>query len=389
MTRSMTYRHRIHFLAVLLVVMGLVLASCSSTSHKAARKVTSQATSLEVQRAEAQLAKYKGIPKFVPPNAPFSVTSLKGKTVALIAINLTTPALLYGIDGARQAAKTVGIKTTVFDGRNEPSLWTEGFEQAISAHDAAIINYGVPVAAVGPQLKAASAANIPVVNVENNEPNASAPGQGAGPDIYASATENMNLEGRLAADAAIVQTKGHVRAIIMNTPGLTPGPAIVAGFKSVLAQCSTCSVVGETSIQIQDWATGLGPQTMSILRAHPNVNVLLPIFDTMALFIVPAVAEAGDNGKVVVDSTSGFPAAAKLMLTYPKILTGLAGQNDYWSGWLAMNQAMRGMLRLKPGNPVVPTRYVTPSVVKKVGTSEADLYGSSYVKGFEKLWGLG
>ena len=369
---------------------AVVAAGCSAGAGTAqASSKSAGSTSKAVKAAQKELDKYKGVPKFVRPNAPFKASSLKGKTVALIGINLTTPALTFAIQGAEKAAKAVGINTTVFDGKNEPSLWTEGIQQAISAHDGAIALFGVPVGAVGSQLQAAKAAGIPVVNVENNEPSTSAPGQGAGSDIYASASEDMNLEGRLAADAAIVQTKGHAKAIIMNTPGLTPGPPIVSGFKSVLRSCSGCSVVTQTTIQIQTWATGLGPQTTSTLRANPSANVILPIFDTMALFIVPAVQAANDSGKVTVQSTSGFPAATAMMLKYPKVLTGLAGQSDYWSGWLAMNQAMRGMLKLKPGNPVVPTRYVTPAVAKKHGTSEAALYGNSYEKGFKKLWGVG
>jgi ribose transport system substrate-binding protein len=365
-----------------------VASALPASSRQESSSRSAQSTRV-VAAAEKALSKYEKMPKFVPPNPPFNVSPLKGKTVELIGINLTTPALNYAIAGAQQAAKVVGIHTTVFDGKNDPSLWTEGIQQGISSHVSAIGLYGVPTGLVESQLKAAAAAGIPVVNVENNQPNAAAKGQGAGPNVYAAASESFALESTLAADAAIIQTKGHAKAVIMNTPTITPSPSIVAGYEATLKKCPGCSVVKKTTIQIATWATGLGPQTTSTLQANPGANVILPLFDTMALFIVPAVVGANDTGKVTVQSTSGFPSAASLMAKFPKVLTGLVGQSDYWSGWLSLNQMMRGMSHLKPGNPVVPARYITPALVKKLGTSEAALYGNSFVKGFEKLWKRG
>ncbi|MGP3968319.1 hypothetical protein [Streptomyces sp. 6N223] len=54
-----------------------------------------------------------------------------------------------------------------------------------------------------------------------------------------------------------------------------------------------------------------------------------------------------------------------------------------------LNQAMRGMLRLEPGNPVAPTRFVTPALVKQAGTSQQALYGTACQSGFKKQWGIG
>lgn len=380
--------------AQLLIAIAVVMAisggfsTAAFASSKAKASSSTKNAAKDVKQAASLLNKYRAIPKFVPPNASFKASALKGKTVALVAINLTTPALLFAIDGTKKAAAAVGIHTTVFDGKNEPSLMTEGLQQAIGQHVGAIALFGVPVGLVTSQLQSANKAGIPIVNVENNQPDAKAQGQGAGPHIYASASENMNLEAQLAASSSVVQTKGHAKAIIMDTPQLTPAPPIVKGFKQALSRCSDCSVVTTTQTQIQDWSTGLASQTTSTLRAYPQANVILPIFDTMALFVVPAVQSSGAGNRVTVQSTSGFPAAARMMLKFPHILTGLAGQNDYWSGWLALNQMMRGMLKLKPGNPVVPSRFVTPSVVRKSGTGEGALYGNSYIKGFKKLWGV-
>ena len=54
-----------------------------------------------------------------------------------------------------------------------------------------------------------------------------------------------------------------------------------------------------------------------------------------------------------------------------------------------VNQVMRGMLGLEPGDPVVPTRYLTADVVKESGTDQTDIFGDAYVDGFKTLWGLG
>ncbi|WP_326836331.1 substrate-binding domain-containing protein [Amycolatopsis rhabdoformis] len=384
-----------HTLSALIAVGALSLTACSASQVAATSEQGSASaapvTGAEsvVRTAQAELAKYTAEPPFVAPNDPFAVAGLRGKRVAIVAVDQTTPSLLSTIKGAQAAAKVAGLETTVYDAKDTPSEMTAGVAQAVAAHVDAIVLVGVSAALVSAQLASARSAGIPVVMANNSQPDAKAPGQGAGAALFANSAPDYRLQGRLAADAAIVRSGGAAKAILVTTDGIDPAPAVSQGFEDGLAACSTCEVLDRRHVQLQDWFNGnLASLTTSALSTNKDANIVLPIYVTMAMFMVPAAQQAGKAGKVTFFSTSAPPDGAALLAANAS-LGGLAGMSDDYVGWLAINQAMRGMLELAPGNPTVPTRYLTGETVKKAGTSGEALYGIAYQAGFRKLWGLG
>lgn len=349
----------------------------------------SRAAASAVANAKAQLAAYSTPPKFVAPNAPFSVAKLKGKTVAIVTITETAEALVRNIDGVKAAASAAGVKVTVSNARTTPSLMTQGVQQAVAAHVGAILLVGIPSAFVLNAVKAAHAAGIPVVTCDDYQPTAKVVGQGSGTKyVYADADSSEYLEGQLAADSAIVHWNGKVNAAIVNSEGLTQGPPVIQGFKKVLNSCGTCHILATENVEIETWGTKLAPLVGSVIKQFPSLNTLLPIFNDMEGLLVPAVKTDGATGKVIVVST-GASNTVSLVPAYPQVMTGYVGDNDYWNGWQALNQAMRGMLKLPPGNPTgAPPRYVTPAVVKAKGTTANVLFGSAYIQGYKKTWEL-
>ncbi|MGW7824069.1 sugar ABC transporter substrate-binding protein [Streptomyces puniciscabiei] len=380
-------RHQLSLLAVTAASV-LVLAACGGASAPSATASAKGADSAAVTAAKAELAQYTQMPEFAAPNKPFDVSRLKGRTIAVVVFSQSVPALANTATGIKQAADAAGVRTSFFDAKATPSLMNAGVRQAVAQRADAIILGGVPSSLVPAPLKAAAAAGIPVVSLASDQPDPGKPGQGAGAGVYANAGQDMRLQGRLAADEAIVDTGGRARVILMTSPGINLNAPIVYGVERALKTCSGCAILKTTSTQVQDWATGLDSQTASALNEHRDANVILPVLATMALFAVPAVQKANAVGRVGVYSTSGSPASAKAVGN-SGIFAGLAGQSDFHLGWLAVNQALRGMLGLKPGNPVVPSRMLTPALVKKTGSGEQALYGTAYEAGFKKLWGVG
>jgi ribose transport system substrate-binding protein len=385
-----------------LACAGLVAGACigaglsSSTGALERSPATTQAAAghkplsrtAAIAAAKAQLANYAGVPSFTPPNPPFSVKSLKGKTVAVVTITETSPALVHNIDGVMAAAKAVGLNVTLSNAKTTPSQMTQGLQEAVSHHVTAIILVGIPANFVLSSVKMANAAGIPIVTLDDYQPQPKAKGQGGGPYIYADADTSLYLAGQLSADAAIVHWKGNVNAVLVNSAGLTQTPAVLQGFRKILGNCASCHVLATDNVEIETWFTHLVPLVGSVLKRYPNVNTLMPVFNAMAGLMTPAVKSDGGTGKVIVQST-GTTDYVSLVPAYPSILSGYVGNNDYWNGWLAVNQAMRGILKLAPGNPVgAPPRLVTPAIVKAQGTSADALFGSNYRSGFEKLWEL-
>jgi ribose transport system substrate-binding protein len=109
----------------------------------------------------------------------------------------------------------------------------------------------------------------------------------------------------------------------------------------------------------------------------------------MAIFVVPAVQQSGVKTVHVV--TFNASSAVLQDIQQGTIVTADPGQDNTWIGWASIDQAMRGILGLKPANPIQPVRYFDKSNLRGITvTNESELFGSpAFRQGFMKLWGLG
>jgi len=126
-----------------------------------------------------------------------------------------------------------------------------------------------------------------------------------------------------------------------------------------------------------------------LMRRYPDANTILPIFGSMSQFMAPAIRANNRTGEVITGSTAGNTDTQKVLASYPTINIAAAGHDPAWGGWLAVNQAMRGMLKLPPGDPYIPTRYFTYDIITSLGgVGTPKMFGTDYVEGFKKLWGI-
>lgn len=363
--------------ALTAVVAVALLAACSSGSSSPAAK-TSSTTSAVVAQAKAELARYADVPSFQAPGPPLNAKALRGKLVVVVAHDQIANYLVAVYQGIQAAADAVGMRTQLINGNGVVSAIQQGVLQAIHEHAAAIILDGADGVLVTPQLKQASAAHIPVIDAPLvPEPN-----------LYASIDPNVALMGRLMADQAIVETGGNVHAalITFNSPIVPPS---ITAFKAVLAQCSACSVVTSQDVEPTSWPTSVAPTTVNMIRANPSLNVVVPIADSMLPFVVEGVKQANAAGRVKVVSGDGEPFAVQDVASDANIVTGDPGGSVPWIGWLAMDDSLRAILGVQPGNEVLPIRSINTSTQLDPGTqSWTSLYGDDYVSGFKKLWGV-
>lgn len=344
-----------------------------------------------VSEMQALLDKYSQRPQFQAPGPTLDASKLKGKTVAIVAIDLRVPALAEVAGDVKSVARELGITTTVFDGQSNPTQVNQGMTQAINSHAGAILSLGLPVQIISGEIKAAKDAGIPVIDVINTPPVANVPGQGSDPNVFGNVAPDSKLVGQLLAATAITDTKGEAHVAIMNTSELTVAPTLVGSMEQTLKECSGCDYT-TTDTALNDWATQLPDQAASLVRSHPNVNFVLPIYDGMSLFATTGVRQAGATGKVKMASFNGTAAALKLVQGGDIMMADVAQNND-WAAWAAMDQAMRGMLGMSPANPVLPIRYVNTKDVHGVDTGSQDkvntaLFGTGYQDGYRQLWGL-
>lgn len=379
-------------------VMSLSISACgSSNSASTSASTSAKASGIGstttvaqdiVSQAKSEIAKYMGIPPFTPPGPSIETSKLRGKTIMVVDDNTVADALVQITKGIQAAGQLLGINVQTYNGQNIISSIEQGVQQGINQKVDAIMLVGIATSLVPSSVAAADAAKIPVISVLPSQPDLTAPGQGYGSGIFGGSGPSYIELGRLMADTAIVDSNGgpvNSAAIDFNNPGEL---AVISGIKSVFSKCSNCKILTTQDIEPQNWATKISGATSSLVLANPGLNYIFPTADTMAIFAAPGVSQAGATGKVSVVTEDGDSPVLSL-IQKGAVVAADPGYSTPWIGWEAMDQALRAMSGMKPGNPVIPIRYFDKSNLSGVDvTSLSTLYGDAYVAGFKKLWGL-
>lgn len=391
-------------LASPLLSVALLAAACgsssSSTSSSATTAAKSGATattaaassgSSQTASIKADLAKLEGVPTFTPPGPAINASKLKGKQIVSIDCAPSAAPPAQTTAATVTAGKAAGINVRVLAGGNEDiPLDTQFIDQAINLKPIAIITVGCTPPLLKVPLQAAKSAGIPVVCANYIPPQVGAPGQGCGPLTFGDAMQPA-AEGTVLAQVVALNGPSNAKIGFVTADEIAGSPALAKTFKAGLAKyCPGCKIVDTQNVNPGNWVTSLTSTINSMLVAHPDMNYLFPVFDGMTPFVTAALKSSSAGKSVKIITTQGSIGAAMTDVENGTFMADV-GSSDTWVGWTAVDQAMRAALGLKPEtNPAVPMRLETAASVKGANPkSDAAIYGTSYVSGFKKLWGLG
>jgi ribose transport system substrate-binding protein len=381
-------------LACLAVIAGVVISACggSSNTNSATGSSTSNTTSTGsgstkaaalVTLAQKQINQYSSVPTFTSPGPAVAASKLAGKKILVVANDQVAQELVSIWQGVQQAAKATKLNVSMYNAQDQPTNAIQGIDQGINEKVGAIILDGVDPQLVPTAVAKAHAAGIPIVTATLGLAKLN-------PAVFGASSPNYILTGELMADASIVATDGKgvtADAIDFTNPTV---PLALAGIKKVFALCGgKCTIAKPVTIEPQDWPTKVAPQAQSMVKANPNVNVLFGVIDdTLGNFAAQGVREAdATNVKVIAGQGSG--PAPLATVKQGGVYYANPGQSAQWTGWGAIDQAMRAMLKMSAGNDVTPVRYFDANVLKNINVNDTtQLYGTAYIAGFEKLWGL-
>ena len=387
-------------LAVLVAACGSSGSSSSSSTGGASTAASSSATSSAdagVAHAKAALQAASVIPQFTLKAPAFDMSKIKGKVIFSVPL---TSAIPYVVDVDKQGAdiaKKYGAKWIEYTNQGTPTEWTAGINQAINTHaDLIILGSGIPDQLLLGPLKKAKAAGIPVeiVHTEQNGQLDAPPPNGPGAAVKgltAGFTTGPFWEaGRLEVDKVIADTNGKGNALIITTQEVPMSPGIVAAEKEEFQKyCPGCTYK-VINVSAADWASKIAPETQSELQQNPGINWVLPLYDSMSLFVNQGITAAGKVGSVKIASFNGTPAVMKLIQD-GNVMAMDAGENIAWLGYSEMDQAGRiltGAGVISDGNEETPLRVFTKDNIDETGTPPTPDkgYGNAYVAGYDALW---
>jgi ribose transport system substrate-binding protein len=360
---------------------SLALATCVGCSDSS-ESTPAGTSSSGVAYARAQIEKATAVPTFRAPGPGFDASAARGKRVFVIPYTSAIPFLKEINDSMVEVGKRYGVKVTVYNNQGQPSQWVQGLNQAIAQQASAII-LGAPPEQLGPQLKQAKAAGIPV-NVLHLYDRVMPRPRDVTSTVFAPFTKAARLE----ADWVIMDTEGKANAVIITDNTVPPSRYIVSAMQAEFrAHCPGCDTK-IIDVPAPDWGTKMQPATQSALLADPGVNYLIPIYDSMSQFAIPGIVAAGRSGEVKIASYNGTPFVLNDIRTENTVAMDV-GESQDWLGHANMDQVMRMITGHKPLPDVeTPIRVFNQSNIAEAGNPPDPnrAFGSSYVSGYRTVW---
>jgi ribose transport system substrate-binding protein len=205
------------------------------------------------------------------------------------------------------------------------------------------------------------------------------------------ATHSFSWPGRAEADFITVDSKGKAKILFMSTndlPNIT-GPEKRAFLAETKRVCPGCQVE-VMNVPSGQWSQ-LTTKTASYIRAHPDVQYIVPDFDGMVIFALPGVHSAHAQGKVKIVSFNATPSVMKALKKKDVVVAETGGPN-LLQGWALADQGLRVAAGEKPLPDIgVLDRLFTQANIGSINLNaqESTWYGKvDYVAAYKKLWGV-
>ncbi len=335
---------------------------------------------------EAILATGMGETHFIPPGPPIDPAPLKDKLIFTIPSSTAIPFCDVVDKQMDEFAKRLGIRHEVWPSSAQLGQWVQGFTTAM-AHKADLINVacGLDPATVAPQINEALSKGIPVVAAHTY-----ALGQksldGLSAIVYGAYIHAAELE----TAWVILKTEGKGDVLVITAPSTANSPLVEKAIMGMFEKyCPSCKV-RVTGVNAADWASKIGPTVQSAILSDRALDYIIPIYDGMIQFAMPAVITTGASDRVKIASFNATPAVLD-MIRSGDVVTFNSGEDTTWLAGAILDQDMRVLLK-QPliQNYAAGIRAFTKTDVEAAGVPAkfGVGYGDGARKGYEALWGL-
>jgi len=326
-----------------------------------------------------------------PKLSSTAVKGLRGDSIFFMGygINDFTTELWGGVRAAATAAGLHAIYGNDLTATGEVA----DIELAMTEHAKAVILECIQPSTVSSALTKAKKAGVIVVELCNSGaqlPTALEKSQG----IYANDTYCYSCAGALMGDYAVLHTNGHVDAFIQEFQNTISSDLSISGFRSVLKEyCRSACTTSATDIPFTaSTETQVIESSASAAVLNPAINTFVPVFDFVAGEDVPVIASAHATSRISMLTQNADLAEMQELASGTTSIQMEVGDPTSWTGWGAVDQALRGMLGMPPvANENLPIRVFDSSNIRTVNlkADPGTWYGpSKYQADYRALWGL-
>ncbi len=216
-----------------------------------------------------------------------------------------------------------------------------------------MILYGIDESLVSGALKQAKAAGVKVIDAVTGDPTDPLPD-----NVFAHVSANFTKDGAIDADYILAQSGCKANVGIFYGPVFQVHKNLNSGAtKEIAALCPSCSSTSQT-VDITTAATKVAPQVATLLRSHPNINYLFPVYDQIVPYTNSAIKQVRPSVKVVSHDGVYAQLDAVRAGNTPQI-ADISFPPIQWIGWELVNASVRVILNQPPGNTEIPARLIT------------------------------
>lgn len=357
------------------MVIGFVAASISAGSAQDAG----------LDAAKELVRKHQAQGEFVAPGPAFDAKAcMADKKVMVIPMTQANPFSANVANAMKAAADEVGFELRVFDNQFDVQQWIRGIELAVAeGYDLINLSTAPIPEMLQPQIEAARAAGVKVTVSHWYDANEPVPSFVDGASL-APFSASMTL----ASAWAIAKTEGEANVLFVHSDEVSSGKYAREAIEKAFAEYGPGSKHTFLNVPLSDWSSRMTQAVQSALLADPTINYVVPFYDGMSQFVVPALDLTG-RSDVRIATFNGTPFVLD-MVRAGKVEMDI-GESVGWVGRAALDYDMRLLCGVE-ADPVlnVPLYIFDSSNVESAGVpaSYDSGYGDAHIAGFAELWGL-
>jgi ribose transport system substrate-binding protein len=337
-----------------------------------------------------QLVAQAELPVTWEPPPPFDPSAAAGKTVWFIPLLGSVPFETILMEGMQEALDLTGVNLSICDSMGSAVEAANCHDRAVAQQADLVVNSGVPSSQIAPQLENAANEGVPVIPGHGPEPGP-LPADQPQPPVVAGAGHSNAAAGRMMAHFVTADSEGTANIVFFTVSDADASKPNEEGFTSEIARlCPNCEVEIVDAPISAGWDT-LTTLVPSLLRENPDIDYLVPSFDGMAFFIVPAVHAADATDRIRLVSFNASPAVMELLAAEDVVVADV-GAAIKWQGWGFADQQLRVLSGRAPLEDIlVPMRLFTANNVGELDLmgDESSWYGDvDYQSEYKTIWGL-
>ncbi len=274
-----------------LALFATLAAGCGGGSSTTSTQSTATATT---SASSAQLQKLFQGEGYEKP-ASDGPAPERGKHIYVISCGENQSTCNVVSAATVEAARSIGWKTTLIDGKHDPTEMSNGIRKAIAAKADGIVAYAVDCPTVKQALSEARAAGLKTAAAESSQ---CAEG---GWDTVVSYSQGdfpawFKAFGAAQAQTVIANTGGAAKTLVLHATDVPDLELSYHGFLDEYKTCDGCEIAATIDFTSDDFGSKLEQKVQQALVQHPDANAVYLPYD--AVLDVGAMAALRASGRL-------------------------------------------------------------------------------------------